>query len=367
MKSKRARESATEAEADVLPVNDDAPPEKKKRKRSGGGDDDDDDEAANRVKQKQARRDNKDSKDKKGKNKDKKKDYKETRREKKDKRKNLQDLPEEDVGEEDEGEKVEGQGQEQDEQAEVDGGTAKKDKSGLASGGGTKGDGQAVMHEAEPAKDKKKEQENETEKKKREEKKDKKKDKKEKQKKSSATAAAADDDAAAPAAQAQEAAPEPDKPARHIVFVGNLPFSATAASIRAHFAALDPISVRCLKNKGDARPCRGIAFVEFAHARSMRTCLDKFHHSVFEDGVSEGRKINVELTAGGGGSTQFRKDKIRQKNNKLDENRAKRIDKENNAKSAKQQGKKQPGGGGAGPAPAGIHPSRLARNPGLGG
>lgn len=75
-------------------------------------------------------------------------------------------------------------------------------------------------------------------------------------------------------------------------------------------------------------------------------------------------------SAGGGGGTQFRKDKIREKNIKLDENRAKRIDKEKNEKSAKQN---QQGGGedkakqGGGGMTGGIHPSRLARNPGLGG
>lgn len=71
-------------------------------------------------------------------------------------------------------------------------------------------------------------------------------------------------------------------------------------------------------------------------------------------------------SAGGGGSTKFRKDKIREKNVKLDENRAKRIDKE---KTAKQQGageKKGRQGKEAG-VEVGVHPSRLARNPGLGG
>ena len=86
------------------------------------------------------------------------------------------------------------------------------------------------------------------------------------------------------------------KPDRHIVFVGNLPYTATAASISAHFASLSPIAVRCLKNKGDDKPCRGIAFVEFGKVWHMRTCLDKFHHSTFDDGISPARKINVELT-----------------------------------------------------------------------
>lgn len=90
-------------------------------------------------------------------------------------------------------------------------------------------------------------------------------------------------------------ADEAAKPDRHIVFVGNLPFSATAATISAHFASLSPTGVRCLSNKDDKNPCKGIAFVEFGKVWHQRTCLDKFHHSMFDDGVSPARRINVEL------------------------------------------------------------------------
>ncbi|KAG5928219.1 hypothetical protein E4U42_001103 [Claviceps africana] len=270
MKSKRAREAATETAEDVLLLDGDALAEDKKKKKRKRGDDEPGEQA----------------KTKKAKKKDKKGDVKETRREKKDKRKNLQDLPEEDASEE-------------------------------------KQDGGAAAPEAE---DTKKTTREETAPEEPPEQTDKKPRRKKKKTSAPETegGAGADDDAG--------------KKDRHIVFVGNLPFSATAASIKAHFASLKPISVRCLTNKGDAKPCKGIAFVEFANVWSMRTCLDKFHHSLFEDGVSAARKINVELTAGGGGSTQFRKDKIRDKNIKLDENRAKRIDKE---KSAKQDGGKE--------------------------
>ena len=89
---------------------------------------------------------------------------------------------------------------------------------------------------------------------------------------------------------------EIEKADRHIVFVGNLPFSATAASISAHFASLSPIAVRCMRNRDDPNPCRGIAFVEFGKVWHMRTCLDKFHHSMFDDKISSARKINIELT-----------------------------------------------------------------------
>lgn len=63
-------------------------------------------------------------------------------------------------------------------------------------------------------------------------------------------------------------------------------------------------------------------------------------------------------SAGGGGKGQGRKDKIMEKNKKLDENRAKRIEKEKTAKEENQSGNSS--------ARMDIHPSRLARLPGLG-
>ncbi|KAG5943010.1 hypothetical protein E4U59_000740 [Claviceps monticola] len=345
MKSKRAREAATEAVEDVLPLNDAPTEDKKKRKRS-------EDESGEQGKLKKAKKDKKDKTDKK---KSKKGTFEETRREKKDKRKNLQDLPEEDADEEEEVENrdyVAGP-------AAADASKSKKEKSASKSSKSSKSAGTDATNEEKTTVEKAVSAEDGTEEStKPKEKKKEKKAKKDKDEKPTST-----NEETTPA---DDPATETGKPSRHIVFVGNLPFSATAASIKAHFATLNPISVRCLKNKDDANPCRGIAFVEFANVWSMRTCLDKFHHTIFEDGVSAGRKINVELTAGGGGSTKFRKEKIREKNVKLDENRAKRIDKE---KTAKQQGggeKKGRQGKEAG-VEVGVHPSRLARNPGLGG
>ena len=67
---------------------------------------------------------------------------------------------------------------------------------------------------------------------------------------------------------------------------------------------------------------------------------------------------NMYNRAGGGGTTKHRKDKIREKNMKLDENRSKRIEKE---KTAKEEGGSKQEDANVG----GIHPSRLARNPNL--
>ncbi|KAK2590756.1 hypothetical protein QQS21_011568 [Conoideocrella luteorostrata] len=341
MKSKRAREAATEGE-DFLPVDD--IPSEKKRKRG-------DDEPTQGVKQKKAKKDKK----------DKKKDQKESRKDKKDKRKNLQDLPEEEEDAEEVAAAPNGNATDEEVPAakEKDSKRDKKDKKFKSVANGD--DGEQAVDDGAQAKLEKKE--------------NKKKAKKEKKAAVAAAAAAAAASATTDTTQGGEGEGkenkdndenETGKNSRYIVFVGNLPFTATAESIRAHFATLNPISVRCLKNKDDKNPCRGIAFVEFANVWTMRTCLDKFHHTMFEDGVSAERKINVELTAGGGGKTKFRQDKIREKNKKLDENRSKRIEKERTAKLEGGGWKKENAaaeGYGHGGGDGGIHPSRLARNP----
>lgn len=125
----------------------------------------------------------------------------------------------------------------------------------------------------------------------------KKKKKKSKKDSKSSSEGTANNDEAVPNADDADADADADAKAdRHIVFVGNLPFTATAASIQAHFASLSPIHVRCMSDPADSKPCRGFAFVEFAKVWHMRTCLDKFHHSMFDDAVSPARRINVELT-----------------------------------------------------------------------
>ncbi|POS87722.1 hypothetical protein EPUL_000317 [Erysiphe pulchra] len=127
--------------------------------------------------------------------------------------------------------------------------------------------------------------------------------------------------------------------ARFIVFVGNLPYTATTASIMSHFSKLKPISVRHLTKKDDPSKSRGIAFVEFENYDTHKTALKIMHHSIFDDGQSEPRMINVELTAGGGGNTDDRKAKIKSKNERLNEQRIRRIEEEEKAKLKKEEEK----------------------------
>merc|ERR1711939_942886 len=75
------------------------------------------------------------------------------------------------------------------------------------------------------------------------------------------------------------------KTARFIVFVGQLPFTATKESVEKHFASIKPKSVRVPTEKGQAGKAKGYAFVEFEGYDHMKTCLKLFHHSLFNDGI----------------------------------------------------------------------------------
>ncbi|KAL8641402.1 MAG: hypothetical protein Q9228_001791 [Teloschistes exilis] len=145
---------------------------------------------------------------------------------------------------------------------------------------------------------------------------------------------------------------------RFIVFVGNLPYSATEESIRRHFANLMPLSVRhrCDKDSGRSK---GFAFLEFQNFDRMKTCLKALHHSSFEDGISPARSINVELTAGGGGSkSKDRRLKLKAKNEKLKQERARRKSEQTKIKKGRKQMQKNISKQGDNED---VHPSRRAR------
>ena len=194
-----------------------------------------------------------------------------------------------------------------------------------------------------------------------------------------------------------------DKAHRFILFVGNLPYKTSDAALRTHFKSLEPFTLRH-RTEPKMGKSKGFAFLEFENYDRMKTCLKLYHHSMFdpekaEAGVDEAdaegegrhdkkakkvkdgkhaRRINVELTAGGGGKAEGRKEKIRVKNERLGEQRQRRADaeKKEREKKAKEDGeangvepakKKQKKtkiveetnvGGEALPD---VHPSRLAR------
>jgi len=207
-----------------------------------------------------------------------------------------------------------------------------------------------------------------------------------KPKKRKKTAEAAEDDT-----QEREQDADAGKPgkSRFILFIGNLPYTTTDSSLEAHFEKLKPFTLRH-RTDPKTKKSKGFAFLEFENYDRMKTCIKLYHHSLFDPAGSEdpspddpdaakkrrkqkgARKINVELTAGGGGKAEHRKEKIKAKNVRLDEQRKRRLDEERKVKE-KQRVKNAKSGDseakvGKTAAPddaldhtASMHPSRLAR------
>ncbi|GAA5916397.1 RNA-binding protein [Sporobolomyces salmoneus] len=116
---------------------------------------------------------------------------------------------------------------------------------------------------------------------------------------------------------------EEGKP-RLIVFVGNLPYKVTAEEIKKHFEPCgEAPQVRILTPKPSSTSSstppasKGCAFVQFTTATALQSAL-RLHHSLLSN-----RKINVELTAGGGGNSEQRKQKISSQREKLEKEREK--------------------------------------------
>ncbi|RLN86114.1 hypothetical protein BBJ28_00017479 [Nothophytophthora sp. Chile5] len=88
------------------------------------------------------------------------------------------------------------------------------------------------------------------------------------------------------------------------LFVGQLPFKATEAMVRRHFQEAGDIQVRMLTDKKTKR-FKGTAFIEVKDSKALGAALSR-HHTLLA-----GRRINVELTASGGGNnSEQRRSKI---------------------------------------------------------
>lgn len=110
---------------------------------------------------------------------------------------------------------------------------------------------------------------------------------------------------------------KPKKSKRFIVFVGNLPYNLPEKELLEHFKTANPSSARVRE--------KGFAFLEFEGpnaAKDLNTAL-KFHHSTLKY-----RKINVELSAGGGGNSANRRKKLETKNKILHEELNQKIEEE---------------------------------------
>ncbi|KAI0066460.1 hypothetical protein BV25DRAFT_1820410 [Artomyces pyxidatus] len=115
---------------------------------------------------------------------------------------------------------------------------------------------------------------------------------------------------------------------RLILFVGNLKYTTTKEEIQKHFAECDPPPTVRLLTPKQTRPgatvakSKGCAFLEFTAKPAVQQAL-KLHQSDLD-----GRRINVELTAGGGGKSEARITKLKTRNKELSAQRTKRMQKE---------------------------------------
>ncbi|EJS44442.1 nop6p [Saccharomyces arboricola H-6] len=149
---------------------------------------------------------------------------------------------------------------------------------------------------------------------------------------------------------------------RFIVFVGSLPRDITAAELQSHFKNSSPDQIRLRADKG-------IAFLEFDADKDRTGIQRRMDIALLQHGtLLKEKKINVELTVGGGGNSQDRLEKLKNKNIKLDEERKERLTKMitdgNQKKIAKTTAAAAAATtpmattGSEKPVPAGIHPDR---------
>ena len=100
---------------------------------------------------------------------------------------------------------------------------------------------------------------------------------------------------------------------RFIAFIGNLPYDVTKEDIASFFQCLGDIEIR-MRFSEDGK-FRGFCFIECSTNEQFQKLL-KMHHLKLK-----GRKINIEMSAGGGGNSASRKQKIKQKNEKINKYR----------------------------------------------
>ena len=76
------------------------------------------------------------------------------------------------------------------------------------------------------------------------------------------------------------------------LFVGNLPYDVTEAELRAHFAAIGPLSYISLATDRDTGKPRGFAFVEFRERADAEDAIRRLNNQAFKGrplAVSEAR------------------------------------------------------------------------------
>src|SRR5690348_11483482 len=66
------------------------------------------------------------------------------------------------------------------------------------------------------------------------------------------------------------------------LFVGNLPYDVTEAELRAHFAAIGPLSSLSLATDRDTSKPRGFAFVEFSVQADAEAAVRRLNNQAFK-------------------------------------------------------------------------------------
>ena len=66
------------------------------------------------------------------------------------------------------------------------------------------------------------------------------------------------------------------------LFVGNLPYDVTEAELRAHFAAIGPLSYLSLAMDRDTGKPRGFAFIEFNARADAEDAIRRLHNQAFK-------------------------------------------------------------------------------------
>ncbi|GFO00485.1 RNA-binding protein 34 [Plakobranchus ocellatus] len=101
-----------------------------------------------------------------------------------------------------------------------------------------------------------------------------------------------------------------DSKNKYVLFIGNLPYDITREQLEEHFRKTGGIkSIRIPRDKATDQG-RGFAYMEFDGRISHGIAL-RLHQTTLG-----GRKINVEFTSIGGGKSEARKEKLREKNRK---------------------------------------------------
>ncbi|CDO93656.1 unnamed protein product [Kluyveromyces dobzhanskii CBS 2104] len=147
---------------------------------------------------------------------------------------------------------------------------------------------------------------------------------------------------------------------RFIVFVGNLGHEIKESQLQAHFKSSSPDTIRMRQDKG-------IAFLEFDGDKDHENIQRRMDQALLQHKTTlADRKINVELTVGGGGNSATRLEKLKSKNEKLDAERSQRMTKLINDSRANRKTDEDADSNAAtknestapASAPAGIHPDR---------